>query len=76
MLNAIKSSEGQGVSRVVKGRLLSYFRNYTCGCGKTYLSYPALYLHLKNKHNGVSPKGTQLPNTSGKRRNKVKISFI
>ena len=27
-------------------------RNYTCGCGKTYLSYPALYLHLKIKHGG------------------------
>jgi hypothetical protein len=27
-------------------------RNYSCGCGKTYLSYPALYLHLKLKHNG------------------------
>lgn len=27
-------------------------RNYQCGCGKTYLSYPALYLHLKLKHEG------------------------
>ena len=27
-------------------------RNYTCGCGKTYLSYPALYLHLNLKHDG------------------------
>ena len=27
-------------------------RNYTFGCGKTYLSYPALYLHLKIKHGG------------------------
>lgn len=22
-------------------------RNYTCGCGKSYLSYPALYTHMK-----------------------------
>ena len=22
-------------------------RNFTCGCGKSYLSYPALYTHLK-----------------------------
>jgi hypothetical protein len=25
-------------------------RNHICGCGKTYLSYPALYLHLQIKH--------------------------
>lgn len=30
-------------------------RNYECGCGKKYLSYPALYLHLKNKHKGLHP---------------------
>lgn len=23
---------------------------YECFCSKQYLSYPALYLHLKNKH--------------------------
>ena len=22
-------------------------RNYLCGCGKAYLSYPALYTHIK-----------------------------
>jgi hypothetical protein len=33
-------------------------RDYACGCGKTYLSYPALYLHLKIKHNGKQPTGT------------------
>jgi len=22
-------------------------RNYICGCGKSYLSYPALYTHIK-----------------------------
>ena len=35
-------------------------RNYICGCGKNYLSYPALYTHIKNKHEGVSPSGTTL----------------
>jgi hypothetical protein len=25
-------------------------RNYACPCGKTYLSYPALYTHVKTKH--------------------------
>lgn len=33
-------------------------RIYHCGCGKKYLSYPALYTHIKNKHNGVPPSGT------------------
>ena len=40
-------------------------REYKCGCGKTYLSYPALYTHIKNKHNGKTPEGTtanQKPN--------------
>jgi len=35
-------------------------RNYICGCGKDYFSYPALYTHIKNKHNGKAPEGTQL----------------
>lgn len=29
--------------------------NYLCGCGKAYLSYPALYTHVKNKHTGIFP---------------------
>lgn len=33
-------------------------RDFNCGCGKKYLSYPALYTHVKQKHNGVSPSGT------------------
>ena len=33
-------------------------RNYVCGCGKAYLSYPALYTHVKNKHEGTFPEGS------------------
>jgi hypothetical protein len=33
-------------------------RDFRCGCGKKYLSYPALYTHIKTKHNGSTPKGT------------------
>jgi hypothetical protein len=33
-------------------------RNFVCGCGKSYLSYPALYTHIKTKHEGASPEGT------------------
>lgn len=27
-------------------------RQYGCPCGKTYLSYPALFTHVKQKHDG------------------------
>jgi len=33
-------------------------RNYVCGCGKSYLSYAALYTHAKTKHDGQFPEGT------------------
>jgi len=34
-------------------------RNYVCGCGKQYLSHPALYTHIKTKHDGIQPPGTK-----------------
>ena len=33
-------------------------RNYICGCSKSYLSYPALYTHVKIKHDGIFPNGS------------------
>lgn len=33
-------------------------RDFMCGCGKRYLSYPALYTHIKTKHEGRQPEGT------------------
>jgi hypothetical protein len=41
-------------------------RDFLCGCGKRYLSYPALYTHIKTKHEGRQPEGT-LKSTSIKR---------
>jgi hypothetical protein len=41
-------------------------RNFTCGCGKSYLSYAALYTHIKTKHEGIPPNGTSQPNNNGK----------
>ena len=38
-------------------------RDFQCGCGKRYLSYPALYTHINTKHNGQQPDGT-LKNTT------------
>jgi len=35
-------------------------RNYICGgCQHAYKSYPALYLHIKRKHNGIRPLNTR-----------------
>lgn len=48
-------------------------RDYVCGCGKSYLSYPALYTHLKQKHNGKKPPETDIPNKR-KVENKVNIN--
>ena len=44
-------------------------RNFVCGCGKSYLSYPALYTHIKTKHDGAYPEGTisHLSSSSKKR---------
>ncbi len=33
-------------------------RIFVCGCGKQYKSYPALYTHIRQKHDGVKPEGT------------------
>ena len=49
----------------------SYGRDYVCGCGKNYLSYPALYTHIKTKHDGKIPEGTranQVQNNKGRGR--------
>ena len=37
-------------------------RNFSCSCGKSYLSYPALYTHIKTKHNW-QPEFTKNINT-------------
>ena len=53
-------------------------RDYVCGCGKTYLSYPALYTHIKTKHNGKTPDGTnanQVQNGRGRGRPR-KVNFL
>ena len=57
----------------------SEHRNYICGCGKSYLSYPALYTHLKQKHEGKMPLGTTMPQMSNKHtrgRPKTKVKNV
>lgn len=51
-------------------------RNFICGCGKTYLSYPALYTHIKNKHNGKAPDGTLLESQTKARRLKQSMNNL
>jgi len=36
-------------------------REFVCGCGKSYVSYPAIYLHVQRKHSGDWPKDTIIP---------------
>ena len=52
-------------------------RDYVCGCGKTYLSYPALYTHIKTKHGGKNPGGThQLPSGRGRGRPRKVLLYV
>jgi len=36
-------------------------RDFICGCGKSYVSYPAIYLHVQRKHNGEWQKNSVIP---------------
>ncbi|CAD8126588.1 unnamed protein product [Paramecium sonneborni] len=48
-----------GVEKKKRSRTRKYSdaqREHKCECGKSYLSYPALYTHMKQKHNGQSQK--------------------
>ena len=48
-------------------------RQHKCGCGKTYLSYPALYTHVKLKHQSIFPDGSVSKNKiiSSKKEDKI-----
>ena len=59
--NNIKEEKKHDVQeqKVRKTRKDKEGRKYICGaCKIGYLSYPALYLHIKNKHEGKTPEGT------------------
>lgn len=40
-------------------------RDYICGCSKAYLSYAAIYTHVRNKHGGIFPKRSIINNKDG-----------
>lgn len=57
--SAITYSDGSPGDGTIKAqvqkkrtRRSSNYRPYVCGCGKSYQSYPAIYTHAKNKHDG------------------------
>jgi hypothetical protein len=52
--------ENSASNKKRRSRSVSGNRNHICGCGKTYKSYPALYTHIKNKHEGIFPEGSNL----------------
>ena len=51
-------------------------RNYICGCGKTYLSYPALYTHIKNKHDSKAPTGTIVQSVNRPKKQEKEQSWV
>ncbi|CAD8160030.1 unnamed protein product [Paramecium pentaurelia] len=65
--NSANREENSVQARLRRRRNDSNNRDYSCGCGKSYLSYAALYTHLKQKHDSIAPDGTQLPNNANQR---------
>lgn len=60
----------EGVIKTLKKRRSTgtvHDRRFKCGCGRGYLSYPALYTHIKNKHNNIHPANTIIPKASQKK---------
>ena len=55
------------VKRKRRARNDPHERNFVCPCGKSYLSYPALYTHIKNKHQGQNPSHDQITIPRGQR---------
>lgn len=59
-------SEDEGTEQLKKSKSANAGeRAFGCPCGKTYLSYPALFTHVKQKHEGkvsnaliLGPRGT------------------
>ncbi|CAK81706.1 unnamed protein product (macronuclear) [Paramecium tetraurelia] len=73
--NSANRDENSVQAKLRRRRNDSNNRDYSCGCGKSYLSYAALYTHLKydvntierQKHDSKAPDGTQLPNNANQR---------
>ncbi len=60
--NSTNDTNIDGIHSRRRARNSEGSRDYVCGCSKAYLSYPALYTHVRNKHDNVMPIGTKIPN--------------
>lgn len=61
-----------------RGKISADKRNYLCNfCQNSYLSYPALYTHKRNKHNIIPITGKQelFKNSGGKSSNQTKFKY-
>jgi len=67
---------GQSSGRRRRSKYDNNQRNFVCGCGKSYLSYAALYTHCKTKHEGQFPNGTTNLNKKKQGRPKKEDSDI
>lgn len=60
-----------------RSKLLDQGEQFRCGCGKSYLSYAALFTHLKNSHDKITPPGTNIPFKKKEgRRGRPKVTFF
>ena len=50
-------------------------KDYICGCGKAYGSYPAFSTHRKLKHNNHNVEGTIIPSQEKARRGRPSYDF-
>ena len=50
-------------------------KEYICGCGKAYGSYPAFSTHRKVKHNNINVEGTAIPSQEKARRGRPSYDF-
>ena len=58
----MESLQGPSIKIRKKARNTRLSRSsYVCGgCQRAYKSYPALYLHIKRRHNGIRPLNTRI----------------
>lgn len=56
---------------------LGFFKKFKCSqCEKSYGSYPTLYLHIKQKHNGAPQHEDQPQKTGRPKKVKYLVQFF
>lgn len=50
-------------------------KDYICGCGKAYGSYPAFSTHRKAKHQNITVPGSVLPTQQKAKRGRPSCDF-